>query len=62
MAWSRLLSQVQAVVAALLEQTAIPVIKAQELLLRDAAGDEWWVDVTLPMLDLLRRGCVAWSG
>jgi type I restriction enzyme R subunit len=51
----RLRSQVQAVAAALLEQTAIPVIKAQELLLRDAAGDEWWVDVTLPMLELLRR-------
>ena len=51
----RLRSQVQAVATALLEQTAIPVIKAQELLLRDAAGDEWWVDVTLPMLELLRR-------
>jgi type I restriction enzyme R subunit len=51
----RLRSQVQAVAAALLEQTAIPVIKAQELPLRDAAGDEWWVDVTLPMLELLRR-------
>ena len=51
----RLRGQVQAVAAALLEQTAIPVIKAQELLLRDAAGDEWWVDVTLPMLELLRR-------
>lgn len=51
----RLRGQVQAVATALLEQTAIPVIKAQELLLRDAAGDEWWADVTLPMLELLRR-------
>jgi len=51
----RLRGQVQAVAAALLEQTAIPVIRAQELLLRDAAGEEWWVDVTLPMLELLRR-------
>ena len=51
----RLRGQVQAVSAALLEQTAIPVIRAQELLLRDAAGEDWWVDVTIPMLELLRR-------
>jgi type I restriction enzyme R subunit len=51
----RLRGQVQEIASALLEQTSIPVIAAQQELLDEAAGDEWWVDVTLPMLELLRR-------
>lgn len=43
-------------IAALLElQMAIPAIKAEELLIRDMAGDEWWEGVNVPMLEIVRR-------
>jgi len=51
----RLRGQVQEIASALLEQTSIPAIAAQQRLLDEVAGDEWWSDVTLPMLELLRR-------
>ena len=47
--------QVQEIAGGLLEQLAIPAIREQEELLSDLAGDEWWVDVTLPMLETARR-------
>lgn len=54
-AFERLRTQVTAIASALLAQTAIPSVKAQAQLLDQLAGDEWWVDVTLPMLELARR-------
>jgi type I restriction enzyme R subunit len=51
----RLRKQVQEIASALLEQTSIPAIREQQQLLDEVAGDEWWQDVTLPMLELLRR-------
>jgi type I restriction enzyme R subunit len=51
----RLRRQVQTIAAGLLEQLAIPAIREQEELLRDLVEDEWWVDVTLPMLEVVRR-------
>ena len=51
----RLRRQVQEIASGLLEQTAIPAIKAEQALLDELAGDEWWVDVTLPMLEFARR-------
>ncbi len=53
--FDRLRDQVRDIASALLELTNIPAVKAQEQLLDDVAGDEWWIDVTLPMLELLRR-------
>ncbi|MEP6527073.1 MAG: restriction endonuclease subunit R, partial [Nocardioidaceae bacterium] len=53
--FDRLRAQVQAIAAALLEQTNIPAVREQQELLDEVAGDDWWVDVTLPMLELLRR-------
>lgn len=53
--FERLRKQVQDISAALLNQIAIPSVKAQEQLLDQLAGDEWWVDVTLPLLELARR-------
>ena len=53
--FERLRKQVQDIASALLGQTAIPSVKAQEQLLDELSGDEWWVDVTLPMLELARR-------
>jgi type I restriction enzyme R subunit len=46
---------VQQIAAGLLGQTSIPVINAQAALLAEVAGDEWWIDVTVPMLELMRR-------
>ncbi len=51
----RLRTQVGDIAAALFAQTAIPSVQAQAVLLADLAGDEWWVDVTLPMLEAARR-------
>ena len=61
MAAERLRETVQAIAAALLAKTAIPSVAEQAVLLESVAGDEWWVDVTLPMLELARlriRGLV----
>lgn len=51
----RLRRQVQEIAAGLLEQLAIPAIREQQDLLGELADDEWWVDVTLPMLETARR-------
>jgi type I restriction enzyme, R subunit len=51
----RLRRQVQEIAGGLLEQLAIPAIREQQVLLSDLTGDEWWVDVTLPMLERARR-------
>ncbi|MCK5928515.1 MAG: DEAD/DEAH box helicase family protein [Nocardioides sp.] len=50
----RLRESIQHVAAALLGKTAIPSVAEQAVLLESVAGDEWWVDVTLPMLELAR--------
>jgi type I restriction enzyme, R subunit len=57
----RLRHQVQEIASGLLEQLAIPTIREQQELLDEIAGDEWWEDVTLPMLEHARlciRGLV----
>ncbi len=51
----RLRRQVQAIASGLLEQLAIPAIREQQELLDELAGEEWWIDVTLPMLEHARR-------
>ena len=51
----RLRKQVQDIAATLLGQTTIPAVAQQQLLLAEVADDDWWVDVTLPMLELARR-------
>ena len=48
-------AQVQDIANALLNQTSIPAVAAQQQLLDELAGDEWWEDVTLPMLESMRR-------
>ncbi|MBV9025012.1 MAG: DEAD/DEAH box helicase family protein [Streptomycetaceae bacterium] len=53
--FTRLKDHVQQIASALLDQLTIPAIKAQQLLLDEVAGDEWWQDVTLPMLETMRR-------
>ncbi|MCK8467821.1 DEAD/DEAH box helicase family protein [Microbacterium sp. KSW4-16] len=51
----RIRENVQQIAAALLGKTAIPSVAEQAVLLESLASDEWWVDVTLPMLELARR-------
>ena len=51
----RIRESVQQLAGALLGKTAIPSVAEQAVLLESVAGDEWWVDVTLPMLELARR-------
>lgn len=51
----RLRRQVQEIASGLLEQPAIPAIREQQELLSELGGDEWWIDVTLPMLEHARR-------
>jgi type I restriction enzyme, R subunit len=57
----RLRQQVREMAAGLLEQTSIPAIREQQALLAELAADEWWIDVTAPMLEGARwrlRGLV----
>ena len=51
----RLRLQVQEITEGLLGKTAIPAVAAQQDLLDEVANDQWWVDVTLPMLESARR-------
>lgn len=55
LAAERLREQIQNIASGLLNQTAIPSVAAQQGLLNEVSGDEWWGDVTLPMLELARR-------
>ncbi|MDN5930323.1 MAG: DEAD/DEAH box helicase family protein, partial [Pseudonocardia sp.] len=53
--------RIQDIAAALLGKTSIPSVAQRRELLDDVAGETWWVDVTLPMLELVRlrlRGLV----
>jgi len=50
----RLRETVQNIAAALLAKTAIPSVAQQAVMIESVAGDEWWIDVTLPMLELAR--------
>jgi type I restriction enzyme R subunit len=47
--------QIQEIAAGLLEQTAIPAVREQQELLDELAGDVWWEDVTVSMLEIARR-------
>jgi len=55
LAVERVRETVQSIASSLLNQTTIPSVAARQQLLDELAGDEWWVDVTLPMLELARR-------
>ena len=48
-------TSMQAIASALEEQDAIPAIKAQMVLIQAVAGEEWWEDVTIAMLEAARK-------
>ena len=53
--FARLRSQVQAIAGAMELQDAIPAIKAEMVLIQSVAGEDWWADVTLGLLENARR-------
>jgi type I restriction enzyme, R subunit len=52
---ARLREQVVAIAGLLEEKSAIPMISQQLSLILDVQTDEWWQDVTVPMLEMMRR-------
>jgi type I restriction enzyme, R subunit len=54
-AFSRLRDQVKEIASALLDQTRIPAVRAQQELLDELTTDSWWQDVTLPLLEAMRK-------
>ena len=53
--FERLRNQVKAIAGLLEEKAAIPMVRDQMVLIQDVQTDEWWVDATIPMLEVLRR-------
>ncbi len=51
----RLRDQIMDLVGLLEEKSAIPMIQQQMVLIQDVQTEEWWQDVTIPMLEILRR-------
>ena len=47
--------QVKAIAGLLEEKAAIPMVRDQMPLIKDVQTDEWWQDVTVPMLEVVRR-------
>ena len=53
--FARLRDQVQEIAGLLEEKAAIPMVREQMALIQDVQTDEWWQDVTVPMLEAMRR-------
>ena len=53
--FARLRNRVQQMAGLLEEKSAIPMVHARMALIQDVQGDEWWQDVTVPILEGLRR-------
>jgi type I restriction enzyme R subunit len=54
-AFARLRDQVKEIAGLLEEKAAIPMVREQIALIQDVQSDDWWQDVTVPMLELVRR-------
>jgi type I restriction enzyme, R subunit len=53
--FERLRDQAKVIAGLLEEKAAIPMVRAQMALIQEIQTDEWWVNVTIPMLELVRR-------
>ncbi len=53
--FERLAQKVRALAERLLELGSIPAVRNHMLLIERVAGEDWWVDVTVPMLEQARR-------
>jgi type I restriction enzyme R subunit len=54
-AFTRLRDRVEGIAGLLEEKSAIPLVRDQMVLIQAVQSDEWWQDVTVPMLEVLRR-------
>jgi len=54
-AFTRLRDQVKAIAGLLEEKSAIPMVREQMALLQDVQTEAWWQDVTVPMLEVVRK-------
>ncbi|MEO5800806.1 MAG: DEAD/DEAH box helicase family protein, partial [Gemmatimonadales bacterium] len=53
--FEKLRDRVRQIAGLLEEKSSIPGVQAQLALIHDVQSDEWWQDVTIPMLEQLRR-------
>jgi len=53
--FTRLRDQVKAIANLLEQKSSIPLVQEQLELIQDIQTDEWWQDVTLPMLEAVRK-------
>jgi len=53
--YPRLRDQVKNLAALLEEKSAIPMVRDQMALIQEVQTDEWWKDVTIPILEGMRR-------
>jgi type I restriction enzyme R subunit len=53
--FARLRDRVKEVAGLLEEKSAIPMVREQMALIQDVQSEEWWQDVTVPMLEAMRR-------
>jgi type I restriction enzyme R subunit len=53
--FERLRDQARTIAALLEDKGNIPMVRAQMPLIQEVQSDDWWVDVTVPMLETLRR-------
>lgn len=53
--FTRLSQQVRAIAAALEEKDSIPMVREQMEVIQDLQADTWWEDVTVPMLERVRK-------
>jgi type I restriction enzyme R subunit len=53
--FDRLRERVKEIAGLLEEKSAIPMVREQMALIQDVQSDEWWQDVTVPMLEVMRR-------
>ncbi len=53
--FAALRDQIRTIASALEEQETIPAIRAQIVLIQSITSEEWWEDVTIPMLEFARK-------
>ena len=53
--FARLRDRVKEIAGLLEEKSAIPMVREQMMLIQDIQSDEWWQDVTVAMLEVMRR-------
>lgn len=53
--FASLKEKIQAIASALEEQPNIPAIKAESVFIQAITSDDWWEDVTVPILETARR-------